>query len=69
MTTPDTDTHMTRAEVAALLRCSVGTIDSRIADGSLPAAKFGRRVLIQRKDVAALLAQRVKHASGGGDTR
>ena len=66
MTTPDADAHMTRAEVAALLRCSVGTIDSRIADGTLPAAKFGRRVLIKRDDVGAMLAARVKHATRDG---
>lgn len=52
--------NLTRAEVAAFLRCSVDTVDKRIADGSLPAFKNGRRVLIQRKDVAALMAARVK---------
>ena len=38
--------NLTRAEVAAFLRCSVDTVDKRIADGSLPAIKYGRRVLI-----------------------
>lgn len=33
--------NLTRAEVAALLRCSVDTVDKRIADGSLPAFKTG----------------------------
>ena len=55
--------NLTRAEVAAFLRCSVDTVDKRIADGSLPAIKYGRRVLIRREDVAALMAARVKSVS------
>lgn len=63
-----TDPHnFTRAEVAAILRCSTGTIDRRIADGTLPASKFGRRVLIRNADVAAMLAARVRSVTQGGD--
>ncbi|RYB95117.1 DNA-binding protein [Nocardioides oleivorans] len=60
---PDADTKLARAEVAALLRCSVSTVDSRIADGTLPASKLGRRVLIRRDDVASMLAARVKRSA------
>ncbi|MGQ2910791.1 helix-turn-helix domain-containing protein [Aeromicrobium sp.] len=59
MTKPN-DTLLTRTEVAALLRCSIGTIDRRIADGDLVSYKHGRRVLIRREDVARYLAARVQ---------
>jgi len=66
MTKPDTtvNEYLTRAEVAGLLRCSVDSIDRRIAEGVLPAFKSGGRVLIRRHDVGAMLAARVKKATG-----
>jgi excisionase family DNA binding protein len=53
---------MTRTEVAAMLRCSIDTIDRRIADGELAAYRHGRRVLIRREDVGRYLAARVQAA-------
>lgn len=61
---PDTTTSgLTRAEAAALLRCSVDTVSRRIADGTLRAEKAGRRVVVRTEDVDAVLDARRKRAA------
>lgn len=47
---------VTRLEAARVhLRCDVTTIDRRVADGSLPKFKFGRRTLFRLVDVLKLI--------------
>lgn len=48
MSDPD---YLTRADVAALLRVSLATVDRRTAAGALPAVKVGRLVRYRRADV------------------
>ena len=49
--------YMTRAEAAALLRVHINTISNKIKEGELPALRVrgGRNVLLDRRDVLALL--------------
>lgn len=44
---------LNRAEVAALLTVDVRTVDHAIADGTIPAIRLGRRVLIPRRPFLA----------------
>jgi excisionase family DNA binding protein len=47
--------YITRADAAFMLSASVQSIDKRIRDSSLPAYRLGRKVLVRRSDVLALL--------------
>ena len=47
----------TPAQVQHLLGLSRNSVYERIADGSLPAIRFGRRLVIPRAALEALLAQ------------
>ncbi len=49
--------YMTKAEAAALLRVHINTISNKIKEGELPALRVrgGRNVLLDRRDVLALL--------------
>ena len=49
------DGYLTRAECAALLRCTVQKLDKHIAIGTLQAYRFGRNVLLKRAEVAAVV--------------
>ena len=40
---------LNRAEVAGLLEVDARTVDHAIADGTLPAVRLGRRILIPRR--------------------
>ncbi len=40
---------LNRAEVAALLAVDARTVDQAISDGTIPAVRLGRRVLIPRR--------------------
>lgn len=44
---------LNRAEVAALLAIDPRTVDQAIADGTIPAVRVGRRVLIPRRPFMA----------------
>lgn len=43
--------YVTRQEAAAILRCSLPTLDKLRAEGRLPWAKPGQEVLIRREDI------------------
>ena len=47
--------HMSREEAAALLHCSLPTLDKLRMQGRLPWAKPGQEVLIRRSDVERYL--------------
>jgi excisionase family DNA binding protein len=49
-------TNLTRAEAAAHLRVSARSIDRRISDGTIKAAKIGARIVIPKSEIARLLA-------------
>jgi excisionase family DNA binding protein len=46
---------LTRQQVAELFDCDARTISRGIEDGSIPSIKLGRRVLIPREQLLALL--------------
>ena len=47
--------YITRADAAFMLSASVQLIDKCIRDGSLPAYRLGRKVLVRRGDLLGLL--------------
>lgn len=47
----------TRAEAAALLRVSIRTIDRRLADGTIPAARIAGRLLIPTRALHQLVEE------------
>ncbi|MFH8252949.1 helix-turn-helix domain-containing protein [Microbacterium sp. B2969] len=53
------DEWLSLVDAAADRKVSVKTIRRRIADGDLPAYRFGRRLLLVRREDLDALAQRV----------
>jgi excisionase family DNA binding protein len=56
-------------EVAEMCRTTISSVRDWIRDGRLPACRPGRRVLVRRADVEAMLAEsalRVATHGGGG---
>jgi excisionase family DNA binding protein len=47
--------YIPRKDAAFMISVSVQSIDKRIRDGSLPARRLGRKILVRRSDVLALL--------------
>ncbi|WP_084124944.1 helix-turn-helix domain-containing protein [Demequina sp. NBRC 110054] len=56
---------LTRAEAAAYVRVHVATLDKWIVAGTLPATKIGRRVLIRRHTLDALIERATGTATSG----
>ena len=64
-----TDSFLTVAEVAELLKLNQQTVRNWIDQGSLPALRVGRRVRIRRSDLERVLeagATRTESSSGAG---
>lgn len=64
-----TDSFLTVAEVAALLKLNQQTVRNWIDQGSLPAVRVGRRVRIRRSDLERVLkagATRTESSSSSG---
>ena len=55
---------LNRAEVAALLEVDARTVDRAIDDGTLPAIRLGRRILIPRRPFMATFGL----GAGSGET-
>lgn len=49
------DALLTIAEAARILSCSERTVKRRLAEGSLPAIRFGRSVRIHPEDLARFI--------------
>jgi excisionase family DNA binding protein len=56
---------LTRAEAADVARVHVDTLARWITDGSLPAVRLGRRVLVRRDSLTALIEQSTAPATHG----
>jgi len=52
----DNDRYITVDEAALMLRCSTTTVYRHIRRGDLRAHRFGRRWLIDRRDLEAAIA-------------
>jgi excisionase family DNA binding protein len=63
-----TDSFLTVAEVAALLKLNQQTVRNWIDQGSLPAFKVGRRVRIRRSDFERVLERGYSGGSGSVGT-
>jgi excisionase family DNA binding protein len=50
---------LTRAETARVLRVDVRTVSRAIEAGDIPAVKVGRRILVPRERLLALLSDEV----------
>ena len=59
-----TDSFLTVAEVAALLKLNQQTVRNWIDQGSLPALRVGRRVRIRRSDLERVLEAGATSAEG-----
>jgi excisionase family DNA binding protein len=53
---------ITRAEAAALFECDPRTVTQGIKQGTIPAIKIGRRVVIPREPLLAMLSARAEVA-------
>ena len=62
MTGRRTSNYLTLAEAADLMSVSVKTVRRRIADGTLPAYRCGRRVIRVRVDDLELVFRRIPSA-------
>ncbi len=61
---PDARPLLLRAEEAAhLLNVGRSTVFQMLADGTLPAVRFGRSVRVRRADIDALIEARVSGAA------
>ncbi len=64
-TEPTTADLLTRTEAAAKFRVHVATLDRWIIDGTLPATRIGRRVLIRLDTLEALIDRATPAATSG----
>jgi excisionase family DNA binding protein len=60
------DSFLTVAEVAGILKLNQQTVRNWIDQGSLPALRVGRRVRIRRSDFERILAEGYTGGSGSG---
>jgi excisionase family DNA binding protein len=58
-----------RRDAAAVLTVSVKSLDRKIARGELPVIRIGRRVLIPKAAVEALVAGAQVENRGNGETK
>jgi excisionase family DNA binding protein len=65
--TDPTESFLTVAEVAELLKLNQQTVRNWIDQGSLPALRVGRRVRIRRSDFEAVLARSSTVVAGSPD--
>ena len=56
---------LSRPEFAALAHVSLSTVDRALRDGKLPVTRFGKRILIHRSALDALVAASLANAEGG----
>jgi excisionase family DNA binding protein len=64
--TDSSDSFLTVAEVAGILKLNQQTVRNWIDQGSLPALRVGRRVRIRRSDFERILAEGYTGGSGSG---
>ncbi|MGZ4187155.1 MAG: helix-turn-helix domain-containing protein [Solirubrobacteraceae bacterium] len=62
------DSFLTVAEVAGILKLNQQTVRNWIDQGSLPALRVGRRVRIRRSDFERILAEGYTGSSGGASS-
>ena len=65
--TDSSDSFLTVAEVAGILKLNQQTVRNWIDQGSLPALRVGRRVRIKRSDFERILAEGYTGGSGSRD--
>lgn len=53
----DSPTRFTRAEVAKILRISLGTLDKRIREGEISTTREGKRVFVKKAELERYLAR------------
>ncbi|MGL4512081.1 MAG: helix-turn-helix domain-containing protein [Lacipirellulaceae bacterium] len=58
-----TPRYLTRPEAASYSAISLRTLDALVAEGSLPVARIGSRVVVDRDDLDAFLAGRKVRAA------
>jgi excisionase family DNA binding protein len=58
----DANVFLDKSQLAKILQVSVGTVNNRVADGTLAHLKFGRRILFHRDTI---FAQLVRAQRGG----
>lgn len=56
MDSPAPNTLLFLEEIAAELRCPLGSVRAWVASGRLPSIKPGKRRLVRREDLSAFLA-------------